>query len=115
MNFSVALLGTNARSCVAMLSASMPGGSTAAMRAGPRTISMNSPRSSAVAQPEPNITSARVLPWMCGTPNESRLIVSPLRGRSVLTVAPWTPNAAFLKCVVMSASVTLPNSGARSS
>ena len=49
-----------------------------------RIDSMNSPRSWAVTQPAPNITSVRVRPLTWGTPQRSRRIVRPLRGRTVV-------------------------------
>ena len=42
-------------------------------------------RSAAVAQPAPNATSSAVFPLTCGTPQRSRVIVTPFRGRSTRT------------------------------
>ncbi len=42
-------------------------------------------RSAAVAQPAPNATSWAVFPLTCGTPQRSRVIVTPFRGRSTPT------------------------------
>ena len=41
-------------------------------------------RSAAVAQPAPKATFSAVVPLTCGTPHRSRVIVTPLRGRSML-------------------------------
>jgi hypothetical protein len=66
MTASVWALGMNVCSNVSSLKPSSPGTSSAATRAGPRAASINKPRSSAAAQPAPNITSSRVLPYRCG-------------------------------------------------
>jgi len=108
---SACLLGWYWRSAVAMPRASRPGTSSAAMRAGYRMTSMNRARSCATAQPAPKKMSARFLAVMCGTPNESRTIVRPGFGCSVLTAAPVRPNVAGLKYFGMSAAVTEPSRG----
>ena len=70
--------------------ASIPGTSSAAMRPGPRRSSIDPRRSAAVAQPAPKATSSAVRPFTCGTPQRSRLIVTPARGRSIRTRLPRT-------------------------
>ena len=76
----------------------IPGASSAASRPGPRRSSMMSCRSAAVAQPAPKATSSAVVPLTCGTPHRSRVIVTPLRGRSVRTArSPPRPRVSRLK------------------
>ena len=79
---SVCALGRNRRPESASPKALTPGASSAAMRPGPRSSSMISCRSAAVAQPAPKATSSAVFPLTCGTPHRSRVIVTPARGRS---------------------------------
>ena len=88
---SAAALGRNCRPDSARPKAFTPGASSAAMRPGPRSSSMISWRSAAVAQPAPKATFSAVVPLTCGTPHRSRVIVTPLRGRS--TFAAFSPGA----------------------
>ncbi len=106
---SAAALGRNCRPDSARPKAFTPGASSAAMRPGPRNSSMISWRSAAVAQPAPKATFSAVVPLTCGTPHRSRVIVTPLRGRSTFTaLSPGaSPSVSRLKNRRRSASFTL--------
>ena len=62
-----------------------PGTSSAATRPGPRSVSISSPRSSAVTKPIPYITSSRVGASMCGTLKLSRVTTRSGRAGKVCT------------------------------
>ena len=86
------------------------------MRAGPRMSCRSSPRSAAVTQPAPYATSASVFPVTCATPNASRVIVTPGRGRSRLSPrVTGAPSGAGLNVRLMSRGVTVPQSGVSAS
>ena len=66
-----------------------------------------------VTQPAPQITSARVLPVMCGTFQRSRTIFTPGRGTTSRRTGPWprVPNTSGLKYLIRSEFRTEPKSG----
>ena len=113
---SACRLGMKTRPDRARLNASRPGTSSAAMREGPRTSCINRFLSSAVTKPDPNITSARVLPVICATSHLSRTILSPLRPVSSTRCAfPWSPNVSGLNKRWMFEGLTAFQSGVSAS